>query len=79
VILSRCDRCGERLFALVFTCAESIGVFEWGMRMRVRIVGSCGWVGLGGDANRGKDLRRDLDAMGLSIVGNWEEWLGKVV
>jgi hypothetical protein len=49
------------------------------MRMRVRIVGSCGWVGLGGDANRGKDLRRDLDAMGLSIVGNWEEWLGKVV
>jgi hypothetical protein len=73
VILSRCDRCGERLFALVFTCAESIGVLEWGMLMRARIVGWCGW----GNANRGKDLRRDLNAMGLSTVGSWEEWLGK--
>jgi hypothetical protein len=43
------------------------------MRMRARIVGWCGW----GNANRGKDLRRDLDAMGLSTVGSWEEWLGK--
>jgi hypothetical protein len=42
-------------------------------------VGGGGGGGGPGHANRGKDLRRDLDAMGLSIVGNWEEWLGKVV